>query len=56
MAVTDTPGEAGGGEFATGHYEERVAGTGSVRVGDEEGAVDGFGLRRRDSAPVDLAE
>jgi hypothetical protein len=43
----DTPHEATGEEFAKGHYEQLVGGRGSIRVGDEEWAVDGFeGLTR----------
>ena len=43
----ETPGE----EFAKGHYEQLIAGTGSIRVGDEEWMVDGFGLRDHSWGP-----
>lgn len=38
-------------EFARGHYEQLVAGRGSIRVGDREWAVDGFGLRDHSWGP-----
>src|SRR5690606_33914047 len=41
----DQPHERPGEEFAKGHYEQLVAATGTIRVGDREWAVDGFGLR-----------
>jgi hypothetical protein len=47
----DTPRETTGEEFAKGHYEQLVAGLGSIRVGDEEWAVDGFGLRDHSWGP-----
>jgi hypothetical protein len=47
----DKPREAAGEEFAKGHYEQLVAGTGTIRVGDEEWAVDGFGLRDHSWGP-----
>jgi hypothetical protein len=43
----ETPGE----EFARGHYEQLVVGRGSIRVGDQEWAVDGFGLRDHSWGP-----
>jgi hypothetical protein len=46
--------EAAGEEFARGHYEQLMAGTGSVRVGDDDSlafAVDGFGLRDHSWGP-----
>jgi hypothetical protein len=43
----ERPGE----EFARGHYEQLVAGKGTVRVGDEEWAVDGYGLRDHSWGP-----
>jgi hypothetical protein len=47
----DEPHEAPGEEFAKGHYEQLVAGTGSIRVGDEEWEIDGFGLRDHSWGP-----
>jgi hypothetical protein len=47
----DQPHEKPGEEFARGHYEQLVAGQGSIRVGDEEWAVDGFGLRDHSWGP-----
>jgi hypothetical protein len=47
----DTPHEKPGEEFAKGHYEQLIAGTGSIRVGDEEWAIDGFGLRDHSWGP-----
>ena len=47
----DKPHEAAGEEFAKGHYEQLVAGTGTIRVGDEEWVVDGFGLRDHSWGP-----
>ena len=47
----DTPHEKPGEEFAKGHYEQLMAGKGSIRVGDEEWAVDGFGLRDHSWGP-----
>jgi hypothetical protein len=47
----DTPHEKPGEEFAKGHYEQLIAGKGSIRVGDEEWAVDGFGLRDHSWGP-----
>ena len=47
----DEPHEKPGEEFARGHYEQLIAGTGSIRVGDEEWAVDGFGLRDHSWGP-----
>ena len=41
----DTPHETPSEEFAKGHYEQLVRGTGSIRVGDREWAIDGHGLR-----------
>jgi hypothetical protein len=37
--------------FARGHYEQHVAGEGVIRVGDEEWAVDGHGLRDHSWGP-----
>jgi hypothetical protein len=47
----DQPHEAPGEEFAKGHYEQLVGGTGSIRVGDEEWEVAGFGLRDHSWGP-----
>ena len=47
----DEPHEKPGEEFARGHYEQLIAGKGSIRVGDEEWAVDGFGLRDHSWGP-----
>jgi hypothetical protein len=47
----DTPHEAPGEEFAKGHYEQLCGGTGTVRVGDEEWQVSGFGLRDHSWGP-----
>lgn len=37
--------------FARGHYEQHVAARGTVRVGDQEWAVDGYGLRDHSWGP-----
>jgi hypothetical protein len=47
----DTPHEAPGEQFAKGHYEQLVAGRGSIRVGEQESAVDGYGLRDHSWGP-----
>jgi len=47
----DTPHERPGEEFAKGHYEQLVAARGSIRVGDEEFDIDGFGLRDHSWGP-----
>jgi hypothetical protein len=47
----DTPHEAPGEEFAKGHYEQLVHATGSIRVGDREWQIDGFGLRDHSWGP-----
>lgn len=39
------------GGFAKGHYEQHMAVAGTIRVGDEEWAVDGFGLRDHSWGP-----
>ena len=39
------------GGFARGHYEQHIGGRGVIRVGDEEWAVDGFGLRDHSWGP-----
>lgn len=43
----ERPGE----EFAKGHYEQLVSATGTVTVGDESFAIDGFGLRDHSWGP-----
>jgi hypothetical protein len=43
----ETPGE----EFARGHYEQLVAGSGSIRVATDEWRVDGLGLRDHSWGP-----
>ena len=47
----DEPHEKPGEEFAKGHYEQLIAGTGTIRVGDQEWEVDGFGLRDHSWGP-----
>jgi hypothetical protein len=47
----DTPHETPGEEFAKGHYEQLVAASGTIRVGDEEWQVDGHGLRDHSWGP-----
>ena len=47
----DTPHEAPGEEFAKGHYEQLVAATGSIRVGDREWQISGNGLRDHSWGP-----
>ena len=47
----DRPHEAEGEEFAKGHYEQLVEGSGRVRVGDEEWEVAGCGLRDHSWGP-----
>lgn len=47
----DEPHEKPGEEFAKGHYEQLIAGRGTIRVGDEEWEVDGFGLRDHSWGP-----
>jgi hypothetical protein len=47
----DTPHEAPGEEFAKGHYEQLIKGVGSIRVGDEEWAIEGYGLRDHSWGP-----
>jgi hypothetical protein len=39
------------GGFARGHYEQHVGARGVIRVGDEEWAVDGYGLRDHSWGP-----
>jgi hypothetical protein len=47
----DQPHEQPGEEFAKGHYEQLVTGAGTIRLGDEEWQVDGFGLRDHSWGP-----
>ncbi len=47
----DEPHERPGEEFAKGHYEQLVAGTGTIRVGEREWEVHGFGLRDHSWGP-----
>jgi hypothetical protein len=47
----ETPSEAPGEEFARGHYEQLIAGAGTITVGDDTWQVDGFGLRDHSWGP-----
>ena len=47
----DTPHEAPGEEFAKGHYEQLVEARGTIRVGDREWEIAGFGLRDHSWGP-----
>ncbi|MCE2855709.1 MAG: hypothetical protein LW606_08430 [Ilumatobacteraceae bacterium] len=47
----DTPHETPGEEFARGHYEQLVAASGTIRVGDEEWSISGHGLRDHSWGP-----
>lgn len=47
----DTPHETPGEEFAKGHYEQLVAASGSIRVGDREWQISGHGLRDHSWGP-----
>jgi hypothetical protein len=47
----DTPHERPGEEFAKGHYEQLIAGCGTIRVGEDTWDVDGFGLRDHSWGP-----
>jgi hypothetical protein len=47
----DEPHEKPGEEFAKGHYEQLIAGRGSIRVGEREWDIDGFGLRDHSWGP-----
>ena len=40
----DTPHEAPGEEFAKGHYEQLIQAHGTIRVGDQEWEINGFGF------------
>ncbi len=45
--LAENPAQA----FARAHYEQHVAAKGTIRVGDDEWAVDGFGLRDHSWGP-----
>ena len=47
----DTPHETPGEEFAKGHYEQLVAGHGTIVVGDEAWEIAGHGLRDHSWGP-----
>ncbi len=47
----DEPHERPGEEFAKGHYEQLVEARGTIRAGDEEWEVTGFGLRDHSWGP-----
>jgi hypothetical protein len=47
----DRPHETTGEEFARGHYEQLVRGHGTLRVGEEEWEVSGYGLRDHSWGP-----
>jgi hypothetical protein len=47
----DTPHEAPGEEFAKGHYEQLIQAHGTIRVGDQEWEINGFGLRDHSWGP-----
>ncbi len=47
----DEPHEKPGEEFAKGHYEQLIAGQGTITVGDDTWEVDGFGLRDHSWGP-----
>ena len=47
----DTPHEKPGEEFAKGHYEQLVEGRGSIKVGDREWQIEGYGLRDHSWGP-----
>ena len=47
---SDGPDGFGSG-FARGHYEQHVGARGSIRVGDAEWAIDGYGLRDHSWGP-----
>ncbi len=47
----DEPHETPGEEFAKGHYEQLVEARGSIRVGDQEWDIGGFGLRDHSWGP-----
>ena len=47
----DESHEKPGEEFAKAHYEQLVAGSGSIRVGDDEFEINGYGLRDHSWGP-----
>ena len=47
----DTPHETPGEEFAKGHYEQLIAATGTIKVGEREWDINGFGLRDHSWGP-----
>jgi len=47
----DTPHEKPGEEFAKGHYEQLVEAQGTIRVGEREWQINGFGLRDHSWGP-----
>lgn len=47
----DVSFEQPGEEFAKGHYEQLVAAKGTIAVGDDEYAIEGFGLRDHSWGP-----
>ena len=47
----DRPHEPTGEEFAKGHYEQSIAGRGTITVGDERWEVQGWGLRDHSWGP-----
>ena len=47
----DTPHETPGEEFAKGHYEQLIQAHGTIRVGDQEWEINGFGLRDHSWGP-----
>ena len=46
-----SPIEETGGGFARGHYEQHIAGKGTLRVGEQEWTIDGLGLRDHSWGP-----
>ncbi len=47
----DEPHETPGEEFAKGHYEQLIAATGTIKVGQREWDIHGFGLRDHSWGP-----
>ena len=47
----DTPHETPGEEFAKGHYEQLIQGTGHIRVGEQTWEIEGCGLRDHSWGP-----
>jgi hypothetical protein len=47
----DEPREKPGEEFARGHYEQLIEGTGTIAVGDDHWDVQGYGLRDHSWGP-----